>query len=285
MKKSFHPQCYILILTVAAAIIGAVIRFRQLQFELLPDGSLAEGSYLHIPLIILSVVLIGGLIGLLLPLSERKSWEQVFSSHPLPNALLILFAAGLALGNVLFWLNGSQTPILQMTQSPKLSAALLKLLPPLGILSAGCIAAFAVMCVLKKKPSPALYMVFSVYLIVRLIVRFQAWNTDPSIHDYCFKLLASICCMLGAFQLAGFSFGKGHRRITVFWTLCAVVFCCISLPDAYLNGTADDLLITASVLLLMAVSGAQLLLCKEALPEEAAGKAESEPSEEKMPED
>ena len=73
MKKSFHPQWYILILTVAAAIIGAVIRFRQLQFELLPDGSLAEGSYLHIPLIILSVVLIGGLIGLLLPLSERKS--------------------------------------------------------------------------------------------------------------------------------------------------------------------------------------------------------------------
>ena len=281
MKKSFHPQWYILILTAAAALIGAVIRFQQLQLELLPDGSLAEGSYRHIFLIILSAVLAGGLILLILPLSDRDKWEQVFSSHPLPNALLILSAAGLALGSGLFWLNGSQTAVPRMTQSPELSAALIKLLPPLGILSAVCVAAFAVMCVLKKKPSPIFYMAVSVYLILRLIVHFQAWNTDPSVHDYCFKLLASICCMLGAFQLAGFSFEKGHRRITVFWTLCAVVFSCVSLPDAYLNGTADELLINISLIFIMAVNGVQLLLCKE--PKEVPV-SETEAAEEEVSE-
>ena len=124
-------------------------------------------------------------------------------------------------------------------------------------------------------------MAVSVYLILRLIVHFQAWNTDPSVHDYCFKLLASICCMLGAFQLAGFSFEKGHRRITVFWTLCAVVFSCVSLPDAYLNGTADELLINVSLMFIMAVSGVQLLLCKE--PKEVPV-SETEAAEEEVSE-
>lgn len=276
MKKNFHPQWYILLVTVAAAIAGALVRYRQLQTELLPDGSLADGSYLHIVLILISVVLIGALICLLLPLSNRESWEQVFPTHPIPNVLIILSAAGLAIGTALLWLSGSLDEIPVMTQMPQIAAVLSRLLLPLGILSAICIAVFAVMCVLKKKPSPLLYMVASIYLIIRLIVRFQAWNTDPSIHDYCFKLLAAICCMLGTFQLAGFSFGKGHRRISIFWTLCAVVFCCISLPDAYLLGTADDLIITASLLLLMAVSSVELLLCKEIPSEEAEAPTDGE---------
>lgn len=276
MKKNFHPQWYILLVTVAAAIAGALVRYRQLQTELLPDGSLADGSYLHIVLILISVVLIGALICLLLPLSNRESWEQVFPTHPIPNVLLILSAAGLAIGTALLWLSGSLDEIPVMTQMPQIAAVLSKLLLPLGILSAICIAVFAVMCVLKKKPSPLLYMVASIYLIIRLIVRFQAWNTDPSIHDYCFKLLAAICCMLGTFQLAGFSFGKGHRRISIFWTLCAVVFCCISIPDAYLSGTTDDLIITASLLLLMAVSSVELLFCKEIPSEEAEAPTDGE---------
>lgn len=279
MKKSFHPQWYILLVTVAAAIAGALVRYRQLQTELLPDGSLADGSYLHIVLILISVVLVGALICLLLPLSNRESWEQVFPTHPIPNVLIILSAAGLAIGTALLWLSGSLDEIPVMTQMPQIAAVLSKLLLPLGILSAICIAVFAVMCVLKKKPSPLLYMVTSIYLIIRLIVRFQAWNTDPSIHDYCFKLLAAICCMLGTFQLAGFSFGKGRRRISIFWTLCAVVFCCISIPDAYLSGTSDDLIITASLLLLMAVSSVELLFCKEIPSEEAEAPTDGESTE------
>lgn len=279
MKKSFHPQWYILLVTVAAAIAGALVRYRQLQTELLPDGSLADGSYLHIVLILISVVLVGALICLLLPLSNRESWEQVFPTHPIPNVLIILSAAGLAIGTALLWLSGSLDEIPVMTQMPQIAAVLSKLLLPLGILSAFCIAVFAVMCVLKKKPSPLLYMVASIYLIIRLIVRFQAWNTDPSIHDYCFKLLAAICCMLGTFQLAGFSFGKGRRRISIFWTLCAVVFCCISIPDAYLSGTSDDLIITASLLLLMAVSSVELLFCKEIPSEETEAPTDGEITE------
>lgn len=273
MKREFHPQWYIVLLTVAASVAGALIRWRQLQTELLEDGSLMPGSYLHIVLILLTVVLLGALIGLLLPLSDRKNWEEAFTAHPLPNALKLLCAAGLFFGNVLLWLDPAPSSVFMLTQSPEISAFLTKLLPPLGILCALCIGIFAALCVLNKMPSSLLYMAASIYLIVRLIVRFQAWNTDPSIYNYCFQLLAAICCMLGAFQLSGFSLGVGHRRISIFWTLCAAVFSCFSLPDAVLNGTVSEMIVTVSLLGLMAVSALELLFCKESLPE-------AEPAEE-----
>ena len=105
----------------------------------------------------------------------------------------------------------------------------------------------------------------SVYLIVRLIVNFQKWSTDPSLNDFVYHLFAAISCMLAAFQLAGFSFGKGKRRITLFWSLCAVYFSAISIVDC-LCGRAND-----ALLLTMAASSLQLL-CNPAQnePEEEA---------------
>ena len=105
-------------------------------------------------------------------------------------------------------------------------------------------------------------MIASVYLVVRLIVCFQEWNIDPSVHDYCFQLLAAICCMLAAFQLAGFSFDKGKRRMSLFWSLSAVVFCGISAADMLLRGAADGILVNFALLLSMSVSSAQLLFTK-----------------------
>lgn len=277
MKKSFRPQWLIVIITLLSAAAGAFVRSRQLSCELLSDGSLAEGSYRHFILIGITVLLIGSLIGLLLPVSKRECDEKVFSTRPLTCVICILCAAGLLIGNFLLFLEGPEETTQILSQSPAISAFLSKLLPPFGLFSAACIMTFAVLCMLRGKPSGASLMAACLYLALRLIVRFQIWNTDPSIHDYCFKLFASICAMIGTFCLAGFCLGIGKRRITLFWTLCGFVFGCISLADALADNAKSELIICASLTVFMAVNAAQLLFCKELPPEEPEEPEESAP--------
>lgn len=272
MKKA--SRWLLLALTFCVAVAGFLIRRQQLATELLPDGSLAEGSTLHILLTVLSGILFVGLIAFLIPLQKKESWRQVFPAAVLPNLLLILSAILLIVGNVHLWASGVSAAAVVVTQSPEVSLALAKILPPLGIVSALCFIAFATLRILDRKPTPLLFMIASIYLIVRLIVCFQVWNTDPSIHDYAFQLLAAICCMLGCFQLAGFSFDRGHIRMCLFWTLCATAFCAFTVADTARDGTLSNVLVNASFLLSMATCSVCLLLTDGPLPEpESTGEA------------
>lgn len=63
------------------------------------------------------------------------------------------------------------------------------LIPLLGVVCAVTLVAFARKCLRHEKPSPLLYMIVSVYLIVRLIVNFQKWSTDPSLNDFVYHLV------------------------------------------------------------------------------------------------
>ena len=56
----------ILILTLLFSVAGFFLRRSQLARELLEGGFLAQGSYLHIVLLVLTVIFIAGLIILLL---------------------------------------------------------------------------------------------------------------------------------------------------------------------------------------------------------------------------
>lgn len=257
MKKVVRTQPFILVLMTITSLAGFFLRYYQLTYELQANGSLADGSVTHIILGILLAVFAVALIACLVPLPAANSWKNVFSNNLLPNAAQLFSALGLIAGNML--LLGEKPEIVAgVSQIPE---AMSVLLPLLGLLSAFCILLFALQCLRHRKPSPLLYMVASIYLVVRLVLSFQAWSTDPSIYDYCFRLVAAICCMLGAFQLAGFSFDRGKRRTTLFWTICATVFCMISLADT-LHSTPDDLLIHLSLTLSMLTSSIQLLFAK-----------------------
>lgn len=262
MKKTKQTQWYLVALALLASVLGAVLRGRQLLYELQPDGSLAPGSTMHIVLMILCAVWAAGAIALLLPLAKKTQWSECFRTSLVPNALQLAAAGLLIVGNILLWIEGRQPTTAFATQSPAVSEALSAMLAPLGIVSAVCIGAFAVLSLRGKRPSPLLYMIASVYLVVRLIVCFQEWNIDPSVHDYAFRLLAAICCMLAAFQLAGYSFDRGKRRMTLFWALNAVVFCSISAADTLIGGVTHEALINFGLLLSLGVSSAQLLFTK-----------------------
>ena len=276
MKKT--SRWLLLALTFCVAVAGFLIRRQQLISELMQDGSLAEGSYLHILLIVLTGILFVGLIAFLYPLDKKEGWQQVFPAACVPNLFLLLSAVTLIVGNVILWLQGNAPSVAVITQSPEVSRLLARLLPPLGIVCAICFAVFAILRMMNRNPSPLLYMIASLYLIVRLIVCFQVWNTDPSIHDYAFQLLAAICCMLGCFQLAGFSFDRGHLRICLFWTLCATAFCGFTAADTLRSGSLSNILINFAFLLSMATSSV-CLLCTESTPAEETGIEEAETEE------
>lgn len=255
-----------------------VLRYLQRSTELLADGSLAEGAFLHRVLPLVSVCFAVGVVILFWKLERHTSHASLFCSRPLMIAL-IAASAVLLLGNVLLWIGGSDSTGQYAATSPALSEFLTKLLPPLGIAAAVCIVVYACRCLCGAPPSALLYMCASLYLVVRLIVRFQAWNTDPSIHDYCYALLAAICTMLAAFHFAGFCLNCGKRRMTLFWQVCSVHFCCIALADAVCAGDLSELLIIASLLLINAFNAVQLLLAPDAPTKEDVGEDVGDPTE------
>ena len=169
-----------------------------------------------------------------------------------------LFVLNFVIGGIMLYyasLPKTEDEALALTQLQK---TINLLIPLLGAVCAVTLVAFARKCLRHEKPSPLLYMIVSIYLVVRLIVNFQKWSTDPSLNDFVYHLFAAISCMLAAFQLAGFSFGKGKRHITLFWSLCAVYFSAISVIDC-LCGRANDAGIQVALLLTMAASSLQLL--------------------------
>lgn len=256
MKKLLNSQGLLLFLTLAAALAGALLRRYQLANELLSDGTLVPGSKIHIVLIVLLVLYAAAVIALLRPLRKKRSWQEVFPANRPLNLAQIVCALTLFAGNLFVLLQGTVTG---QSVASAFSVVLAKLLPWLAFLAAGCMAAFAGMRMSGQKPSALLYMAVSVYLVVRLILNFQTWNTDPSIHDYGFRLLAAIFCMLGTYQLAGFCLDQGRRRMTAFWTLCAVVCSAIGFTDAVFAGNAGEALVSAALGGFMFVNSVQVL--------------------------
>ncbi|MBE6928121.1 MAG: hypothetical protein E7467_06500 [Ruminococcaceae bacterium] len=229
-------------------IVGCVARYFQRKYELLADGSLKDGAYLHTVLLILSLLFVAGSIACLWKQASNVSHTQ-FTHHFGIFSLLAAGAALLLIGNTLLLLSGQEPTSIYVASAPGFSAFLNKLLPPLGIAAALCVFCFVYRCFYQKKPSPLLYMCLSLYLIVRLIVRFQAWNTDPSVHDYCYALLANIATMLASFHIAGFSFDKGKRRMSLFWLMCSALFCSITLADTFYDGDLGELFVHLALLL------------------------------------
>lgn len=270
MKSKFvkHLLKYIPLILLLFMAVGAFCRRYQLKNELFFDGSLAEGAFMHKVLLILTLTLITGFGLLISGLENLPSHKDCFTRLPLP--LMIQATAGIliAVGNAV-----------QLSAVPDLDSAytavpvvLTKYLPYLGILAGLCILIPPVLMVTGRRPSPIPYMLVSVYLVLRLIVSFQEWNMDPSVHDYAYKLLAAITTMLGCFQISGFAFDKGKRRITIFWCLCAAFFWAVSIPDFWGTNSPESL-INLSFILLMMIQGMQLLY-----PSHPGAEAPGEPS-------
>lgn len=258
MKSTSRLRWPILILTLLAAVAGFFLRRSQLAATL-PDG--APGNRAHIYLLILSVAVAVVLAVLLFPLTRQRSWKSVFAYKPAFHLLLLAAAVALLVGNLLLWIIGLPELPVEALTAPAISRALGKILAPFGVLSALCIALFALRGLYGKRPSALFYIAATLYLVVRLILSFQRWNTDPWIHDYCYELMAYLCCTLAVVQLAGFCFDAGKRRITLFWCLMGTVFSTMTVADHLHSGSVVENLINIALLLILLTGGLQLLFC------------------------
>lgn len=288
MKRSLRLRWPIFFLTLVACVAGFFLRRAQLE-AMQDNGAPASGSTAHIYLLILVVVTAAALALLIYPLQRQKSWRSVYAYRPLLYFIHLPGVVGLLIGNLVLLIAG-QPDVAATATAPAISRVLGQLLAPMGLLSALCMAAFGYFCLRQKRPHPLLFIAGTLYLVVRLIVCFQLWNTDPWIHDYCYQHLAAVCCMISVIQLAGFSFDRGKRRITLFWLLLGVLFSAISVADHLRSGNSLDNLTNLSLLLLLAGCAMQLLFCDlrpEKLPEKLPEKeteARETPAQEQMPE-
>ena len=73
------------------------------------------------------------------------------------------------------------------------------------------------------------------YLAALLISDYRAWSYDPLVYHFAFKLLFIVAAMLAAYHLAAFRNGTGKRRMTVFYTFCALCFAGAVLADGGLR--------------------------------------------------
>ena len=87
------------------------------------------------------------------------------------------------------------------------------------------------------------------YLLIKLILNFKSWSTDPIILDYCFKLFAMIFALLAFFLEAGFVFDRGKPRRTLFCAMGAVFFCAAAIPEGMMNFCLSETLFAAGFLL------------------------------------
>lgn len=101
MKKDSFSRLFLLILTAVAAVAGFILRRCQLAYELQANGSLANGSRLHIILGILLAVYAVAAIICLLPQQKLRRWREVFRPQPVLSLLFLLAALGFAIGNLL----------------------------------------------------------------------------------------------------------------------------------------------------------------------------------------
>ena len=270
--KSYLPKDFLrkLLLFLPLYMVGGYFfRNYQLNKELLYDGSLISGAFAHKILLVLAVSFVLAYACIFYFTKPQKTFRGCFSCSPLSCGAQLLAGLGLVAGNVL----GVQNNDVFLPVYSQVSLFLSNSLCYWGVLAGVCVLIFAIRSYQDRQPSPVLYMFVSLYLVIRLIVNFQTWNTDPSIHDYAYTLLFAISAMLGCFQVAGFSFDKGGRRITGFWCVCSVFFGAVSAPDAM--GNTASMLTHVALVLLSLIMALEMVFAKEEEEEEPLPETES----------
>ena len=88
-----------------------------------------------------------------------------------------------------------------------------------------------------------------VYFLIKLILCFKGWSTDPVILDYCVQLFGLIFVLLAFLRGAGFSLDQGKPRKTLFLSMGCVFFSAAAMMDGIAALRPDIILLFAGTLL------------------------------------
>lgn len=105
----------------------------------------------------------------------------------------------------------------------------------LGVLSGICLLIVCYLRSREKSVAPPLELIPEVYLVVKLVLNFKGWSTDPIILDYCVLLFALIFVVLGFYYSTGFLFSQGKPRLTLFVCLAGCLFSAMAALDGIMD--------------------------------------------------
>lgn len=98
----------------------------------------------------------------------------------------------------------------------------------------------------EEKPSAFAALAPPLFLWVWLIEVYRQHTANPILWDYALLLLAVITLLLSGYDRAGFAFGAGKPRRSVFLSLLALLFAIAALPDS--GGPANAVILIGAAL-------------------------------------
>lgn len=207
-KKTLLFLC----MTALCGGAAAVLRIQMLATGLDEKGLLVAGNPYCIALWVVTIGYMAALALGLRKLPNHKEYGKLFPACKLRGILSIAGGALLLLESVRI------IPTQQL-------AGILGVLAGVGMLLAG-------LCrFIGKHPSPLFHILVCLFYIVRLVLSFQRWSSDPQLQDYVMQILAGVSLMMFAFYRASCDADMAKRRITSFYGLAAVYFCLASVSD------------------------------------------------------
>lgn len=219
--------------TAVLAVAAFFLRAGQMAAAFDAEGIRTGKGVVFFSCVTVAVLVLFGLYSR--SLKGRKKYTAI-NDRSLP-----VMAAG-CLAGLLMFISGSLLLLRPGQQGEQIVA--------LGSMLTGlCWTATAMLRYRGKKIHVMLFLVPAAFYVVALVFRFRFWTRDPVILDYCYDLGALICVMCAVFHLGGFSFDKGERRRTVFFTMSGVFFCAAALAGA---SAAQALGYVAAIVWLMA---------------------------------
>lgn len=209
MIKRNQVMTYVIFISV----LGFLLRILQLKYAFDSEGLMLRGSGSIGVLAAVSVIVVIGSILFCRQLEQRPCYTDAFSDGILEMLLTLASGVTLLCGSLLGAVKGDVV------------------VGALGVLASACFVIIGVGRFRGRMAPLAIHLFPCLYLICKLIIDFKRWSIDPALLDYCFSLLAMICVMCATYHIDGFCFNKGKRPLTVFWCLCGVFFCTVTLAD------------------------------------------------------
>lgn len=252
MKKQYFGAIVVL-LTMAVGAAGAFMRWYLLDSVLDENGLLPSGN--HFPLLMCVVLALG--LAVLAVLASRLEKRPEFAGNFNTDRIGFMYGAfaGLAI---------AVTCGMQLKDA---DGTMRTLAYVFGVLGGVALVGYAAFQAKGRKPTFLLLLPACIFLALNLIGDYQQWSGDPMLLDYCFMMLADAVCLLAVFNVGGFSFDRGKRRITVFWCSCGVVLCLVSVVDGFVDGAYSAAACRLAIMLWLLLI--QLQLCR-VLPQSIA---------------
>ena len=199
---------------LGTGLVGAALSLIAHSIEPDAGGLLQAGHPIYYMICILSLGLLGYLFYVLRNIKGIPPYQKLF-----PTDVLSLVGYGAGAFGIAF---SAYELFVQAPATLGMVAAIS------GFLAAVCMVAVGCLHYMKKRPHYSLHAVVTIHLMLLLIHRYQAWNTEPQLMLYLMQLAASLTLMLTFYQRAALDAGIGKRRDYAFFGYAATFFCCLA---------------------------------------------------------